>query len=529
MKLNITKSKLLLAGSCLALQAALWPAAARADQVSDLKVEMNMIENQIKDMQAQQQHYSPAKRDELAQVQQEVAQLKAQLAAVQAAPPPPAQYASAPPPAPGTARYPYNGLLPEAAAGTGIAPIGGTQPLEPKVIKPVVGGVLLYANNGSAFFIDGTIDAGVRLDTGAGHNVLSVQSGLMRTSRLTLEGYQNIGFGLRAVGVIEGGLNVAEGTGASNPNNIAGFDFGRESFVGIGNDKYGYVDYGRQYSPIWSVSAAPVADPFAGVYLGGILAVDPTLAVNSRVSNSITYNYRYTWEGMLDPAPPHGFGFSAMYTPPGNNGHTLPVNAGQQFGAATSYGTKHWWLGAGYQQIDGINTNNGEAPYTNTYIPTLPTTQLTRLVEITIAGSYLTPYGRLFAQVNTQYDGRKNALNDGVDQDDFMVGAVIPTFKHQNLRFIYGKLFNKTSVHAQYSVVQASYEYDLVQIPGTALYLEGSMVDNSANSAQGILGAADVGGTGPSAILPTQVTKNGTNLDYGATDSTIATGVRFIF
>jgi predicted porin len=525
MSYNVTKSKLLVATSIFALGL---PSLARADQFSDLKAELAIIQSQIKDMQAQSAHYSPEKRDELAQVKQEVAQLKAQLAVAETTPPP-APPAPAPAAAPARPVYPYNGVLAQAAPGTGLLPAGGTGALEPKVIKPVVGGVLLYANNGSAFFIAGTLDAGARVDTGAGHNVLSVQSGLMRTSRLTLEGYQNIGFGLRAVGVIEGGLNVSEGIGASNPNGITGFDFGRESFVGVGNDKYGYIDFGRQYSPIWSVSAAPVADPFAGVYLGGILALDPTLAVNSRVSNSITYNYRYTWEGMLNPAPPHGWGFAAMYTPPGNNGHTLPVNAGQQFGAAASYGGKHWWLGTGYHQIDGINLNNGEAPYTNTYIPTLPTTQLTRLVEITVAGSYLTPYGRLFAQVNTQYDGRKDALNDGVDQEDFMVGAVVPTFKHQNVRFIYGKLFNKTSTRAQYSVFQASYEYDLAAVPGTAVYLEGSMVANSANSAQGILGAADVGGTGPSAILPTQVTKDGTHLDYGATDSTIATGVRFIF
>jgi predicted porin len=531
---NVLKSKRIAAVSMLAIQAAMIsamvPAAAHADSISDLKVELNIIQSQIKDMQAQEHTYSPEKRDELAQVKAEVAQLKAQLAVAQTPPPPATPIATAATPT-STAIYPYTNVLPATPHNLGSLFNGGTGPLSPPVAKPVVGGILLYAGNGSAFFIDGDIDAGLRLDSGAGHSLLSVQSGLMRASRLTLEGYQNIGFGLRAVGVIEGGFNVAQGTGASNPDGITGFAFGRESFVGIGNDKYGYIDYGRQYSPIWAVSAAPVAEPFAGNYLGGIVALDPTLAVNSRVSNAITYNYRYTWEGMLDPSPSKGLGFAAMYAPGGANGATTgtPISAGQQFGASASYGTKHWWLGAGYHQIDGINLSDGDAPFSNTFIPTLPDTQKTRLVEVTVAGSYLTPFARLFAQFNVQENGRKNALDDAVDQHDWMVGAVVPTFKHQNLRFSYGTLYNETSTKAQYSVAQASYEYDLVQVPGTALYLEGALVANNKRSAQGLLGAQDVGGTGPSAILPTQLSRNGTALDYGATASTIATGIRFIF
>jgi predicted porin len=517
MSYNVLISKRIIATSMLAIQAAMLPLAAHADSLSDLKVELGIIQNQIKDMQAQSRSYSPEKRDELAQVKAEVAQLKQQLAVAQAQPAP-APMAPAPV------------QLAQAAPGTGILPAGGTQPLEPKLLKPVVGGVPLYASNSGALFIAGTIDAGLRLDSGAGHSILSVQSGLMRASRITLEGYEDIGWGLRAVGVIEGGFNVAQGTGASNPDGITGFAFGRESFVGLGNDKYGYIDYGRQYSPIWAVSAAPVADPYAGNYLGGIVALDPTLAVNSRVSNAITYNYRYTWEGMLDPSPSKGFGFAAMYAPGGDNGTAAsPTSAGQQFGASASYGTRHWWLGAGYHQIDGINLADGDAPFSNTFIPTLPGTQKTRLVEVTVAGSYLTPWARLFAQFNVQENGRKNALNDAVDQHDWMIGAVVPTFAHQNFRFSYGTLYNETSTKAQYSVAQASYEYDLTKVPGTALYLEGALVTNNKNSAQGLLGAQDVGGTGASAVLPTQLTKNGSTLDYGATASTIATGIRFIF
>jgi predicted porin len=526
------KKALLISVSALGLAATMLPSLAHADSVSDLSLQLKIIEGQIKTLQAHSKSLSSSSLAQLHEVQDEVAQMKTQLAEVKAQPVAETTTTSA-------GAYPYPGL-PPAPANSGVQFNGGTGPTGPKVIKPLVGGILLYAGRGSALFLDGTIDGGIRYDTGVGHSNLSVQSGLMRASRFALEGYQNIGFGLRAVGVLEAGLNITQGLGASNPSAAgSGFDFGRESYVGIGSDEYGYLDFGRQYAPIWAAAASPTADPFGGNYLGGIVALDPTLAVNSRVSNSIIYNYNYTWEGMIDPAPSHGFGFAAMYTPAGNH-PTSPTtttasyaaNSGQQFGAMASYGTKRWFIDGAFNQIDGINTNNGEAPFTNTYIPVAPLDHTT-LNEFTFAASYVTPLGRIFAQYDTQYDGRKYTA-DAVDQDDWFVGFAAPTFKHQVLKFTYGTLYNHTTSKAQYSIAQASYEYDLVQVPGTALYLEGAMVDNNKTSAQGILGATDVGGptTGPEStadILPTQLTGNGTKLDYGATASTIAMGVRFIF
>jgi predicted porin len=548
MSINVTRARLLLATSALAVAAMSVPHPAKADSLGELRVELNIIQSQIRAMQAQSKHFTPAKRDELAQIKAEVAQLKAQLdqaqlaAAAPAPAPMPVSAAPAAAPAPrGTPTYEQQlAVLPATPNNQGVSFNGGTSPLGPKVQKPIVGGIPLITTPGGAFFIAGTLDAGIRDDIGAGHSVVAVQSGLMRASRLTLEGYQAVPFGLRVVGVIEGGLNVATGTGADNPGAAGSsndFDFGRESFVGIGNDDYGYIDFGRQYSPIWAVSAAPTADPFAGNYLGGIVAFDPTLAVNSRVSNAITYNYRYTWEGMLDPSPSRGFGFAAMYALGGGHGTDVagvnnPTNAGQQFGASASYGTKHWWIGAGYHQIDGYNSN--VAPFSNNYIPTMAGVpayfQKTRLVEETISGSYLTPVARLFAQYNSQDDGRKDANMNGVDQNDWFVGFVAPTFPHQNLRFTYGQFYDHTNTEAEYSMYQASYEYDLVRVPGTALYVEGLVVDNNKHSAQGVLGADNVITTpGPGTILPDQLTANGSTPDYGATSTSLAMGIRFIF
>ncbi len=516
------KSNLLLATSLLAVSSLSLARPARADSVSDLQVQMRIIESQIKTLQAHSSNLSAASLAQLHAVQDEVAQMKAQLAEVKSQPPVSTTAA--------VGAYPYPGL-PPAAPGTGVSLNGGTAPIGPKVIKPLVGGILLYAGNGSAFFIDGTLDGGIRDDFGAGHSTLEVQSGAARASRLALEGYQNIGFGLRAVGVLEAGLSINNGFGASNAPGVAtgAFSFGRESYVGLGNDKYGYIDFGRQYSPIWATVASPTADPFGGNWLGGIVALNPTLAVNSRVSNAIIYNYNYTWEGMIDPAPSHGFGFAAMYAPGQQHSGTStnPVSNGQQIGVMASYGTKRYFVDAGYNQIDGYNSTI--TPYTSNYVPTYPNNQ-TALQEFSAAGSLVTPLGRLFAQAGIEYDGRNKADVDAIDQDYWFVGLSAPTFKHQLLRVSYGTLYNHDASYegktkeAEYSMVQASYEYDLVQVPGTCLYIDGLVIANNKYSAQGTLGAADIGSG-----YPTVLTTDKGVTDYGATAGTLAAGVRFIF
>jgi predicted porin len=524
------KNTLLATASAIGLSAVMLPGLARADSVSDLQMQMQIIESQIKTLQAHSSSMSASSVAQLHEVEQEVSQMKVQLDEVKAQPP------AAPATAVGA--YPYPGL-PAAAPGTGVAVNAGTGPVEPKVIKPLVGGILLYAGNGSAFFIDGTLDGGIRDDLGAGHSTFAVQEGAARASRLALEGYQNIGFGLRAVGVLEAGLQINTGTGANNPAGITGFDFGRESYAGIGNDEFGYIDFGRQYSPLWATVASPTADPFGGNWLGGIVALNPSLAVNSRVSNAIIYNYNYTWEGMIDPAPSHGLGFAAMYAPGQNHGDTTgtvatahyPVSNGQQLGAMVSYGTKLFFVDAGYNQIDGYNST--DAPYAANYIPAYPFYK-TALKEFSTAGSLLTPVGRVFAQIGTEYDGRNKATMDAIDQTYWFVGFAAPTFKHQLLRFSYGSLYNHDATYkgktkeAEYSIAQASYEYDLVQVPGTCLYIDGLVIDNNKYSAQGILGAAD-SGTSSTWLLPTQLTTDDGAPDYGGTGESLAMGIRYIF
>jgi predicted porin len=494
------QSMMMRAVSLVALAAVITPAAAKADQLSDLRAQLALMKSQVADLDAKQSTLPKAKQRELATLKDEVAQFQVQLTAVQAAPPPP----MTPPMTP-----------PQTAPKPAFGAVGGFgQVIPPGTPKPGVGGIPLILTKNGAFFVSGTLDEGIRLDN-AKHadSLLSVQSGLMRASRLTFEGYQDIGFGLRAIGVIEAGLQLNNGLGASNPNNATSntFDFGRTTEVGLGNDQYGYLAFGRQYTPIWSIAAAPVADPFGANYLGGTASFAPALAKTSRASNNISFSHGYSWEGMLDPAPPVGLGFALDYSP-GQNGTGTPntlanaEDAGREFGAGASYGTKVFWVGGAYQQIDGYNT---------TLTPPVPgeatVNKKPYLIEETLAASYLTPKGRILIEYDTQNNGIKlSQARGGLDSTEIFIGAVIPTLPHEILKASYGYAWDETTTRGRATLIQLSYEYDLVKVPGTALYIEGGLVENNKAS-----------NTELSAASTTNV--------GGGQASSLATGIRFIF
>jgi len=134
------------------------PSPARADSLSELKIELSAIRSQIKHLDAQSPHFTPARRDELAQIKSEVAVLQSQMDEQ-------AESAAAPP---------VQALAPAPKTKDLGVSFGSSTPPGPKVQEPKVGGIPLITSPGGAFFIAGTLDAGVRDDNGAGHSVMDV-------------------------------------------------------------------------------------------------------------------------------------------------------------------------------------------------------------------------------------------------------------------------------------------------------------------------------------------------------------------
>jgi predicted porin len=327
----------------------------------------------------------------------------------------------------------------------------------------------------SNIIIGGIIDAGVRVDSGtASGTIRSVGSGQASASRLTISGIEDLGGGLQAGFVLESGMAIDTGTGVSNPPGAAAgaLTWGRTSAVAVGSDSAGFLSFGRQYTPLFAVSAGPANDPFGANWFGGIVTA---YSLTVRASNSIVYSYGYTARTMLLPAPRQGLGLALMYAP-SEVGAPYPSGSGQQAGLNVSYGTASWWVGYGYHQVAGSNT---------AISATAPITDQPKVKQQTLGASYVVGNTRLYAGVNRgSSDGTGSAA---LNRNNWHVGAAVPFGGFHTLRVLYGKANDRTAANVSWNTWQVGYQYDLSK--RTALYAAAGQVDNNAN-AQQLLGGS---------------------------------------
>ena len=250
---------------------------------------------------------------------------------------------------------------------------------------------------------------------------------------------------------IEGGLGIDTGTGVSNPPNVASgaFSFGRTSAVCLGRDDWGYVTFGRQYTPLWSISAGGMNDPFGGNFFGGI---NPIYSDTIRASNAVVYSYGYTWETMLNPSPAKGLGVALMYSA-GEATAPSPERSGSQWGASVSYGGQEgWWIGYGIHEVTGSNS---------TMSATAPVASSPLLRQQTLGASYDFGMVRVYAGVNLGSNGSDNGKTGGIDSQGWDFGAKLQLTPLQRIRFLYGQKWDQTTNKANLQTAQLSYEYSL--------------------------------------------------------------------
>jgi GBP family porin len=150
----------------------------------------------------------------------------------------------------------------------------------------------------STVTVYGTLDAAMTLGGGGGKakSEQRLDSGVGPGSRLGFRGNEDLGGGMRAMFVIEMGLD--SGTGGLQQGGLA---FGRQSLVGLGGKDWS-VTMGRQYSP--NLLAVYVTDALSQVYWGSssafALGVQGGSAAagsgcqgtSSRVNNSVLGTYK---------------------------------------------------------------------------------------------------------------------------------------------------------------------------------------------------------------------------------------------
>jgi predicted porin len=326
--------------------------------------------------------------------------------------------------------------------------------------------------------IGGILDAGVRYDRGTlgGGSVKSVGSGQSAASRLTFSGAEDLGSGLKASFVLESGLSMDTGAGGNNPPGAAtgALTFGRTSLVAVGSEALGYLSFGRQYTPLWGVSAGPLIDPFGASWLGGINTI---YSATVRTSNAVGYTYGYGERTTLNPAPRVGLGVSAVWSMSEVDG-TQPAHSGEQTGLGVSYGDGNWWAGYAYHRLRGSNT---------AVSATAPVTNQPALVQQTLAASYRFSWASLHAGLNT---GNNSLTGAGaVNRRNWDVAASIPLpfANSQTLRVLYGKANDRAVANGDFKTLQIGYQYDLSK--RTYLYTAYGFVNNGLNAAATPAGA----------------------------------------
>ena len=187
-------------------------------------------------------------------------------------------------------------------------------------------------------------------------NWTGLSSGANKTSRLGFRGVEDLGGGLKANFVLEGGFNLDTGDGKSGGATDSGFQFKRQSTVGLAGN-FGEVRLGRELTAAFNATAR--YDVFGSVGIahsqlwddGKSLAfstapatlgepVDPYhYTTNQRVSNAITY-VSPDFSG-FKVAANYGFGEVA-----GKN------SDGRYFGGGLTYDNGPLSLGLGAERLN---------------------------------------------------------------------------------------------------------------------------------------------------------------------------------
>lgn len=151
----------------------------------------------------------------------------------------------------------------------------------------------------------GIVDAFAQHLNGA-DSLNKLQSGGLAASRLGLRGREDLGGGLEAFFVLEGGLNLDEGTLSQG-----GALFGRQSLVGLRSSRLGSVSAGRHQGTLFNATvefsafSAGNAGPSTGL-IGGFGGYEPVRGGASsstpgvgpvRINNSLRYETP-NWNGL---------------------------------------------------------------------------------------------------------------------------------------------------------------------------------------------------------------------------------------
>lgn len=193
----------------------------------------------------------------------------------------------------------------------------------------------------SSVTLYGITDAFIQYLGNGGAHAFSQRSGGASTSVFGLSGTEDLGGGLRVRFVLENGFNLNNGSLYLDSTAM----FVRQSWVGLQDDRYGMLSFGRQYGPGFYLVYP--TDPFGlndatSPYSGNMAAIDRlTLATQydtGRADNSILYQSPVVG----------GWRLRAMYAFASSATQPLRRTSGNELGVTLSYSGHGLYAGVGY-------------------------------------------------------------------------------------------------------------------------------------------------------------------------------------
>ena len=171
--------------------------------------------------------------------------------------------------------------------------------MQKKLIALAVAGLVsapVFAQSNIQIY--GVADAYFKGGKFMGEDTMGVDSGGLAGSRIGFRGEEDLGSGLKAVFVLEQGINIDSGkstgmTADDDEKNDGGQTFTRQAYVGL-KGNFGQVALGRQYAPGYftadydALLSAPGISPMSLLSNFTKLTITPTAA--ARWNNSVTYN-----------------------------------------------------------------------------------------------------------------------------------------------------------------------------------------------------------------------------------------------
>ena len=327
--------------------------------------------------------------------------------------------------------------------------------------------------------IYGVIDQAITSTSQSGRStVTTLRNSGYTTERLGFKGSEDMGNGLHANFMLEMGPNSSNGYYDSS---ATGQFFQRTSTLGLSSANWGSVNFGRQYTPDFSVQAANDIFRVAGV--GSIYSL--TNVGITRASNSIRY----------DSPSMNGFSIAAMYgmgdTGTGNasTGTPLaaplignnPMNLGRVAGFNAMYNNGPLMLGIGYNKA-----------YMSAITPVLNSFDDQKTTSAT--GSYD------FKVVAINAGWQENKVSSNLqDRTVWNVGATVPVFGADSVKVSYSDRHDKLVNSGDAKLTAVGYVHPMSK--RTTLYATYAKLKNDNNSAQGLIfgapGADVTGGYSP--------------------------------